>query len=299
MEEFNKLIEYCDEQYQNSNACNCGSNCVNNNRCKLLCTSDCYECVSHVNHFCNTIDHYNCHKMTLFYVLKHGFRFYAETALLFIDAFANYASDEVFVMSIGCGPCTELYGGLQAWRYSHKADDNFHYHGFDLNPIWKSIDDFNLSQFENSNVFIEIKDAFVHYKNSDEPIDIIILNYSLSDMFRFNKNKYGQFVNSLLDLLAKKKPQYLLINDVYTKQSVDASTMFINELNDKRLIKNNSMRRFHSYNSYIGEFGNYVSSINGINNFPNIEGIDQNIVNKYDPFHIFNGIQAVIKLKSI
>lgn len=299
MEEFNKLIEFCDEQYQNSNACNCGDDCANKNRRKLVCESDCYECVKHVNDFNNKTDHYNCHKMALYYVLKHGFRFYPENVILFKEIFSQTDFDNVHVVSIGCGPCTELFGGFQAWRTAGGNDESFWFHGFDLNPIWEHIENHCKTLFNTDNILIETKDAFIHYKDSNEPIDVIVLNYSLSDMFRFRHGEYGKFVNSLMNLIVKKKPQYLLINDVYTKQAVEASTLVISSLNSIGQIKTNIMRQFHNYNEYIGKFGDYVDEMPDIPNFPNIEGIDEGIVGKYDPFHMFIGIQAIIKLKGI
>lgn len=294
MKELDDLLDFCHRNYQASDASKfkkCGNKCINKQRCGG-CAGDCYKCIQWINDFHNNKDHYNCINMTYNYVLKYGYRFFAETCVLFNEVADSWSiSDDVYVASIGCGPSTELYGLLSAWRHKNKDEIKLHYRGFDLNPIWRTLIDYN-NQYMKIDANSSITDAFAFYKNSEEPLKVLFLNYSLSDMYRFSNKTFDMFVQDLCKLIICRKVSMLLFNDVYTIQSINAFNKLLSILNKIGIVDSHCERCFHQKNDSVGSFGNFVSTTK----FPEMNKV---IVYHYEPFRALASIQAVIKFKSL
>ena len=67
--------------------------------------------------------------------LKHGYRYVSEMAWAFLEVKKSLDfAKPIKIISIGCGPSTELYGAIVIFRNAP-----FYYYGFDLSSVWKSI----------------------------------------------------------------------------------------------------------------------------------------------------------------
>lgn len=286
MEEFLNFIISCDKWYTRCNACNCKNLCVNQHRCGES-SNDCYQCIRHVHDFNNKTDRYNCDKMTYCYVLKHSYRFTFEMVMLFwkIKNYINIVGN-VYVTSIGCGPCSELFGASYVWKKLQIDDSNLHFRGFELNKIWEPIISTINQQFSGRDKFALVEDVFNYYNTCDGQINIIVLDYMLSDSYKFDYDGYSVFILKLSDLISEKHIEYLLINDVYSLNSIGA----INKL--LSIFKSHGIQ--HSVNRYqycdvklpMDIFGDKLKKYN----LPEMP----NILKKYDPFHELNSIQAII-----
>ena len=287
MEELNQYLRWCDAQYSNSTHCNCGSACTNNNFCRGNQT-DCYFCVRRVHNLHNTTVHYNCDKMLLCYVLKHCYRFGAEIFYEFHKLRNDLSHlNEIFVLSIGCGPCTELFGAMSLWRILGKQDETFHYRGFDTEAIWLPLMNKACSSFTTADAKPFHEDAFLHYQASQEQVDVIVLNYMLSDMFKFHLDLFGKFLENLSELIRHKQPRYLFINDVYLLDSVGASNRLLRHLKNNGLEFKYVKLQYHSFHPYIGNYGRRIAQQ------PYVMS-DAEIVSKYEPFSEVNSIQTLI-----
>lgn len=289
MKEFNEWIGFCDVQYKNSDACNCGEECKYNHQCDFKCSMKCYKCIKKVNSFYNTADHYKCEKMTYNYCIKYGYRFYAEVCLLVHNYYnPEQINNDIYIASIGCGPCTELYGMLQTWRFHGGKDEKFHFRGFDKNEIWKPIMDFNNRNFVHMDVHADVADIFDYYNNHEEPLDVIVLNYSLSDMYRFNYDWFNTFLNELSILVCNKNVSCVLTNDIYSIQSMESAKKLIVYLAKQGLTSVLGYEKFNYSGKYnLGYWGKNVFC----NSFPTI---DNKIKQDYDPFSRIDSIQTII-----
>ena len=119
-------------------------------------------------------------------------------------------------------------------------------------------------------------------------MNVIVLNYMLSDMKKFNAAQYPEFLNNLITLIEHKRPQYLLVNDIYLCVSLAASKDLVTKLKQSGLSYKIWMGQYHYYNPSIGQWGNVIPK----QPFPMS---DSAIVNQYSPFPEVNGIQTIVK----
>ncbi len=289
MQELNQYLRWCDDRYTNLPHCNCGEGCTNQNYCKGL-QLDCYACIKRVHDYHNHSVHYNCVKMLYYYVLKHGYRFGSEVYYLFhalrrvIDKW-----DQVYIASIGCGPCTELFGALSKWRKLGKPDTAFHFRGYDLEPMWRDLMSFVPTIFTGPDVLISYSDAITGLMGLDEPLNIVILNYMLSDMLKFDEDSFDTFLSAFCDLIQNKRPRFILVNDIYLKVSLAATASLVQALKDKEFSLKHFDRQFAAFNSFIGQHGLIVDR-------EPMCTMDATIKDKYNPFRYINSIQTIIQI---
>lgn len=290
MKELEEYLNWCDQMYSNSAPCQCGDTCTNANYCQGQ-QQDCYSCIKRVHSIGNTRTHYNCEKMALNYVLKHTYRFAAELFFEFQRIQADISQfEDIYITSIGCGPCTELFGSLLQWRSMGKSDAMFHFRGFDTEPVWDSLMKQVVTFYPNTDVQTYCKDVFAHYVNCQERVDVIVLNYMLSEMKKFKPNDFGGFLDSLLTFVKKKNVHYLMINDIYLKDSISASRDLLNAFNSSGIKCVFSAGQYHSYNETIGLYRELIPS-------PTFRMANEAIVNKYEPFSKVNSIQTIIRFQ--
>lgn len=206
MQEFTDLINYCYQQYTAIPPC---SDCAMGNCRKNEC-EDCYNCLKHVHSYSNHTDHYSCKKITYNYILKHGHRYASEIekAIADIKPYLD-RTRPVYILSVGCGPSTELYGAVQALN-----DMTISYMGIDRNPIWNEIQNFNINRFEQTPHVVQYtsEDFFSFIK--DRWANILILNYFFSDLIKFSPDITDDFINRLADLINNGKFKWVVINDI-------------------------------------------------------------------------------------
>lgn len=290
MEELNHYLNWCDQMYTNSPHCQCGAECTNGNYCSGIQTN-CYECIKRVHNHRNNKTHYNCDKMLYYYVLKHTYRFGAEIFYELHKLRNDIGKlDDIFIASIGCGPCTELFGAMSIWRTLGKQDASFHFRGFELEQMWQPLMTQACSYFNGSDALANLEDAFAYYQNSQERLDIIVLNYMLSDMFKFHSDSYSQFLDNLVTLVRQKNVRYLLVNDVYLLVSVGASNRLLRCMKDAGLAFKHVKLQYHSLHQYIGQFGKSIAK-------QPYAMTDASIVSKYEPFSEVNSIQTIIRFQ--
>lgn len=290
MQELNQYLRWCDDRYENLPHCNCGNNCTNNHYCKGQQT-DCYACIKRVHDYHNQIVHYNCEKMLYYYVLKHCYRFGAEVFFEINKISRDLASwSDIHYVSIGCGPCCELFGAILQWRTMGKEDCDFHFRGFDTGRLWGPLMNKACECCNTVDVSVYNQNVFRFYEDNQEQVDIIVLNYMLSDMKKFHASDYNSFLADLVALIRQKRPRYLLINDIYLLVSVEASRELLKHLTDGGVSFKHIKLQYSYLHPVIGQFGHQISK-------QPYSMSDALIVRKYDPFREVNSIQTIIKFQ--
>ena len=115
------------------------------------------------------------------------------------------------IASVGCGPSTELYGAAAVFRNS-----NLYYYGFDMNTVWKPIQQFNVNNFSHLPHVIQYYNSdFIEYVNDNNiRCDILVLNYFFSDFVKYRPQDCDVFIKELVSLIQEGRFTAVIINDV-------------------------------------------------------------------------------------
>ena len=214
--ELSKLINQCAAAYAGGTEC---QNCVNGKKCESCNTCKCYDsCIHPLHQYNSNGKTYNCLNMAYNYVVKHFYRFASEIEYAFrivYHAEQQNWKDNINVVSLGCGPSSELYGIINELQ-NQQSNLVVSYHGFDTNAIWQKIWNLNVDIYKQHNISYTKYDMFAYYtKHPDEHIDILILNYLLSDVARnMQKEEKTLFLDKLAEFIDVKDVQYVIFNDI-------------------------------------------------------------------------------------
>jgi len=217
-----KLVDFCHLKYRRDKSCD---DCPNEDEC----FGSCDKCLDSI-HFRRITRRYNCENIAYYYVCRYIYKYSSEVEYLINNIDELSQLPELNIVSIGCGPATELFGFL---NYMKRNNDQRHLHfrGFDLNNIWNNIhkqiklitqDDNRLKlDFFYYDVF-DIFDQIERRGVSNSP-NILFLQYLISDMDAHNYD-VESFIDRLGKLMFSKMPlnSFLMINDInHNKQARD------------------------------------------------------------------------------
>lgn len=290
LESNNMLIDYitdfCNTQYSKHTNCDFSPRCKQCNHPTATCPGDCGDCLFQIHFRPNDegARHlYNCKNLTNFYVCKYSFKYTSELIYALRKCISLKDSSSIKALSIGCGPCTDLFALDYLRNNSEFTYNNISYLGVDLlREQWKII-------HEQIKQYMAPHKVVFSYTNAISFIDRIIdkpwspnliaLQYFFSD---FHKNAGRQqvidFIDKLVNYINKKCTNtFIIINDVnlYCAKGGgrDYFDIFCHKLRPTRYLKMhfNNLHRQNHYN-YGKEYLN-----NGI--FFDIDEFDV-----YDPF---------------
>lgn len=205
-----EMLEYCKNDYSNKNrAC---TDC--NHPCE--CPGDCSVCLYqiHYKHSDPGARHsYNCRFLSDYYVCKYSFKYTSEIIYALHQNEVSYLQDKskLNVLSIGCGPCTDLFA-LDCLSNAHEYNfDKLKYIGVDLlKDTWERLHNEikgyspNDSEIITGFAYNNINNVIPILIDKEFKADLIIMNYLLSDF-----HKYGGEI-SVLDFL--NKLVYYIVN---------------------------------------------------------------------------------------
>lgn len=208
-----QLVKHCDKKYTQGGQCS---------DCERDCQETCEKCLDAI-HFNKTSRNYDCLNMTYCYVCKYVYRYSSEIDRLFARLKSLRKFKSYNILSIGCGPCTELIGVLRFLERSSR-DTPVRFYGFDNNSIWKPIHHRITTLIDKSEHDIKArfsyKDALDMIKKLDlgkhtwRP-NLIILQYVISDMVK-NKLDVARFFRDIKKEIVPYMPKnsYIIINDI-------------------------------------------------------------------------------------
>ena len=201
----NELIDFCFSHYDRKDQC---IDCVNSEECQ----GGCLKCLEYI-HQVNTKREFNCPNITFCYTCHHIHRYSTEIEYLlnkYVAIFKN--TQQIRLWSIGCGPCSELFG-LYNFKINNKLPFDIDYKGFDLNKVWNPIHEKIHSMNYFSSEF-HYEDFFEYVQRTDEQPNMLILNYVLSDILRTNKISIDTFISDFCSYVNDINKCVVIVNDI-------------------------------------------------------------------------------------
>lgn len=209
MSHFSELIKFCKSEYESLPFC---EQCQMASGCHRGCGGDCYNCLNYIHKKSTTTEHYSCNKITYNYILKHGNQFTSEIAkALYGIRSGLLQNDPITILSVGCGPSTELYSAVEILK-----GRQIKYYGFDRSDIWNPIQQFNktLMSLDGHQVQYLSQDFFDYVSVSGHTWDLLILNYFFSDFVKYSPTETSEFINNLVNLINSGVFRFVVINDI-------------------------------------------------------------------------------------
>lgn len=260
--------------------------------CHRGCGDDCYNCLNYIHKKSTTTEHYSCNKITYNYLLKHGNQFASEIAKAISGIKSGLLqNDEISILSVGCGPSTELYSAVEILK-GHKIS----YYGFDRSDIWAAIQSFNIAQLSPAGHDIQYltQDFFDFVQDSWIQWDVLILNYFFSDFIKYSPKETEDFIERLAILINNGAFRYVIINDISLFYATGTGYSCIESL--ARKIKSSekyiiNSRKFHF--KYPNEYQiTYGQKLNDSLYFP----VDVDKIGTYNPF---DSCRSILYISSI
>lgn len=291
-----ELVERC--HYRNENEitheqcgeCSYGCDCPRN----------CLTCLEYVHfpHVAPKLRTYDCTHMADHYYCKYSFR-YASEIVYGLRQFADIREKtHLKVMSVGCGPCTEL-AAIDYMRQTNELEfETLEFIGIDplsdvWEPIWADIEDYFGTgiRFLNRSI-LELIDVIVE---QDWVPDLIIFQYVFSDMYKHNEQRdIEDFIEKLVDFLNEQtdKSIYILANDTNLSRRYSGGREFFDSLT-RSMEEPKYIRRRHFDNRNRPNHYNYGDEYP--TNALVFEDISREIQRTYDPFCSCASAQILIK----
>lgn len=286
------ITEYCNLKYDNKIKC---SNCSYNK----YCPDDCGKCLEYI-HFPNKapkIKKYDCPNMANFYTCKYAYKYMSELVYALNQLKDLKEISNLKVMSIGCGPCTDLFALDYVDEKGEYEFKSLEFRGIDpAKMVWEDIHE-NIKKHSNDKYDIRF-----YYKDIIEYVDIIvakkwvpdliIFQYVFSDMEKHcSKEKFVSFISKIANFINNdmKENTYIIINDINLTTTKGGGRERFDELLDK--ISNYNSRKYHFNNNNKTkhyEYGEEYKSNNLVLNVPDY-------LLSYDPYISCASAQLIIK----
>lgn len=260
-----ELVDFCDKKYKTyGNKCGC-EKC---NHPAGECSGDCYNCLYQI-HFpgrfpgkvIKTV--YDCPKMLYHYVCQYSY-LYATEILYALESEKNYLEGSPYyhIMSLGCGACADLMA-FEQFRDSYELQQPISYIGFDINELWKPINNRITKYCDYHSIIhkVHYDDVFKCFRQTGiRETNVVIISYLISYLYNTKQiDVIDSFLNDFMNniILKKKQDQKLLliINDVNSyKRGRNYFKKFIDNINSYHLsIINCDYRYFDTGNLYDGQ----------------------------------------------
>ena len=245
----NELVQLCDEHYQSHycETCSYGINCPHN----------CEKCLEYI-HFPQRAPVkrlYDCKRMADFYVCKYAHKYTSELVYALLMLCNLECRRHLNVLSIGCGPCTDLLALDYLVKEGNYCASSIDYHGIEINTeIWSNIYDDYHDLIPHNWSFNIISEDICDYIDSmiqyDWRPDLILLQYVFSDM---HKHTEPQKIYVMIESLARyidscERNTYVVCNDINLSIDYAGGREYFDELYN-RLCTRATQHKFHFDNS--------------------------------------------------
>lgn len=215
MEELLNLYTECYDKWRNFPLC--GNNCPENHYCQRFncLEGDCSRCMVAIQRE-GSIRAYPCHKITYYYVMRFFNRFASEVEN--VIRLINFSQiTKLNVVSLGCGPGSEVYGIIHGFRYLN-LPIQLDYQGYDLNSIWGDVQQMSYYRLRNSGHGIRFfnTNLFTTFQPFDEgSVDMLVMNYLLSDyVMNSTQGSRHVFADDIIDFIIRANVKRVLFNDI-------------------------------------------------------------------------------------
>lgn len=198
----NRITKYCDDEYQKKNCYNCsyGEHCPGER---------CDKCL----HYIHTPSaapaprQYDCPNMANFYTCKYSHKYTSELIYAFNQLKDLQKEKHLKVMSVGCGPCTDLFAMDYLKKINEYRFETLEYRGIDIaENVWKHIH----QQIEKHSK--EVYKIKYYYTDALQLLDttikvkwipdLIVFQYVFSDMEKHcDHNKLEMFLSKIASFI--------------------------------------------------------------------------------------------------
>lgn len=211
-----EILKYCDENYS-LKKCRC-FDCDHPGECP----GDCKECLRQIHFQANEDDKrhsYNCKNLANCYVCKYAFKYTSEMCRALKGIERLSCASELRVLSIGCGPCTDLFALDCLKKKGEYSFRKINYIGVEPLETWKKIHsrikcyDYSYKVFFMYNYIQYILPSLIEDRFE---ADIIIMNYLLSDFHKYGgEENVLDFLDCLVYYIINVSPNaVIVINDI-------------------------------------------------------------------------------------
>lgn len=264
------------------------------------CPRDCQSCLQYVHFPQNapTPRKYDCVHMADCYYCKYAYK-YASEIVYGLRRFNEIKNKkELKIMSVGCGPCTELAAVDYLKAQGVLNFEKLQYRGIaPLEGVWKHIWN-DVREYYGDGIQFYPKDILqlvdIIVKHSWVP-DVLIFQYVFSDMYKHSdEEEIIQFINKLADFLNsyEEKSIYILCNDINLTKSKGGGREFFDilesKINKPKIVKKRHFDNINRERHY--EYGEQYNS-----NVLVFDDISDEIKNAYSPFESCASAQILIK----
>ena len=215
MQELLNLYAECYDKWINNPPC--GNNCPEYHYCRRcnLVEGDCSMCMAAIQRY-GTIRAYPCSKITYYYVMRFFNRFASE--IEYVIRLINFRETiKLNVVSLGCGPGSEVYGIIHGFRHLGLTI-RLDYLGYDLNPIWDDVQQMSINHLRNTghNIGFSNTNMFTNFTQFDEQrVDLLVMNYLLSDyVMNSAQGTRHVFADEIIDFIIQSNVKRVLFNDI-------------------------------------------------------------------------------------
>lgn len=213
MLELSNLLRECYSAYTNYDC----QACQNFHYCQQRnAQNDCFYCLQRI-HYQSDANHftYNCPKMVYRYVIHYFCRFCSEIYYSLENHINNFNIENLNIVSLGCGPNSEIYGIIEALRLLARFP-HINYIGFDTNRTWIPI--WTLNQMILDGIAVSQQYPLLQpddfFSTNPQTIDLLVMNYLLSDVSRQDTASKNNALNNFSDFIIVQRPTYILFNDI-------------------------------------------------------------------------------------
>lgn len=212
-----KILEYCNNDYINDEYI-----CKNCNHPKK-CPGKCEECLRQIHFKADEAGNrhsYDCKNLMDYYVCKYSFKYTSEMCYAFKEIRELVCKEKnLNVLSIGCGPCTDLFALDCMKKQGTYCYREINYIGIDPLEKWERIHDFikyNVNDINLCFKYKKIQKILPKLFEKEFRSDIIIMNYLLSDFHKYQGSaEVIDFLNYLVYYIINVSPNaIIIINDI-------------------------------------------------------------------------------------
>lgn len=230
----------------------CKDQCTIGHYCVAHGCKECYcsKCLNHIHWNNSPSFHYECERITYYYLLRFSNRFASEIAH-FVDLFKIQDNSEINIISLGCGPASEIFGFIKSIR-SRGIKSILHFEGYDLKKIWKPLQELAKKQSFGNRTFYKFSYGNLFTEFTDFPNNqsaVLVLNYLLSDIAKYYDDANKQvFIDNIVDFICNHHISGIFFNDIGyygTVGRMDSGVQIMNEiivhLKERKAVKTHYM----------------------------------------------------------
>lgn len=208
-----------------NNFCKCSCTCIyKKTECSVSTFAPRIDCVNYITLMFRNPEYamhrYSCIPITFAYIFRYSNRYASEIYYIvnYFDLLSDFSSEQqINVLSIGCGPATEV---IALECLSKEQGKNINYIGFDMNPVW------HITQSIMKDVLKDFSSCTVDFYNMKltsncsllEHTHILILNYVVSDIYKHSDDPsvgVTAFLGEVQQMFeCMPDNSYIIINDV-------------------------------------------------------------------------------------